>query len=226
CPAEFPEPHWRVAEPVASPGLGGALCRPASPHCGGRPLRRAALRRRAPARVAAVGPPGGRHGDPAGNFLEGAGARPAPGLHHCAARHHFQAGADQAGHRPAHGHGVANGGVRKHQGGFLEHHLPAVRELYKRQCGYMLDAMEQHFPKTASWTKPEGGMFIWVTLPAHLDGSRLLERALARNVAFVPGAPFYADHPKANTLRLSFVTVSEERIREGIAILGELIAEG
>src|SRR5690554_1675988 len=109
------------------------------------------------------------------------------------------------------------------KGGFLEHHLPAVRELYKRQCGYMLDAMEQHFPKTASWTKPEGGMFIWVTLPAHLDGSRLLERAIARNVAFVPGAPFYADHPKTNTLRLSFVTVSEDRIRKGVQILGELI---
>lgn len=109
--------------------------------------------------------------------------------------------------------------------GFLERHLPAVRELYKQQCGYMLEAMEQHFPGTCTWTRPEGGMFIWVTLPEHLDGTRLLQRAIERNVAFVPGAPFYVGEGKPNTLRLSFVTVSEARIREGIAILGELIRQ-
>lgn len=109
--------------------------------------------------------------------------------------------------------------------GFLERHLPAVRELYKKQCGYMLDAMDAHFPDTATWTRPEGGMFIWVTLPEHIDASRLLQRAIERNVAFVPGAPFYAGEGRPNTLRLSFVTVSEARIREGIAILGELIRE-
>ncbi|MFA7667984.1 MAG: PLP-dependent aminotransferase family protein [Burkholderiaceae bacterium] len=109
--------------------------------------------------------------------------------------------------------------------GFLDRHLPMVRELYKQQCHYMLDAMDEHFPATASWTRPEGGMFVWVNLPEHLDGSRLLERAIERNVAFVPGAPFYAGQPRANTLRLSFVTVSEQRIREGIATLGELIRE-
>ncbi|TEA76905.1 PLP-dependent aminotransferase family protein [Allopusillimonas ginsengisoli] len=110
--------------------------------------------------------------------------------------------------------------------GFLAQHLPVVRELYKQQCGYMLDAMDQHFPATTSWTRPEGGMFIWVTLPEHVDGTELLARAVERNVAFVPGAPFFAgpDAP-ANTLRLSFVTVSEEKIREGIAILGQLIKE-
>lgn len=111
------------------------------------------------------------------------------------------------------------------KGGFLDKHLPTVQELYKRQCGYMLEALEEHFPKTCTWTRPEGGMFIWVNLPEHIDGTKLLERAIARNVAFVPGAPFYADNPKTNTLRLSFVTVSEERIRQGIAVLGELIRE-
>lgn len=110
--------------------------------------------------------------------------------------------------------------------GFLTKHLPVVRELYKQQCGFMLDAMDEHFPKTTSWTRPEGGMFIWVTLPAHIDGTELLARAIERKVAFVPGAPFFAspDAP-TNTLRLSFVTVSEEKIREGIAILGQLIKE-
>jgi len=110
--------------------------------------------------------------------------------------------------------------------GFLAEHLPVVRQLYKEQCGYMLDAMEKEFPDTVSWTRPEGGMFIWVTLPAHIDGTELLSRAIQRNVAFVPGSSFYAGaEMHANTMRLSFVTVSEERIREGIAILGQLIKE-
>jgi 2-aminoadipate transaminase len=110
--------------------------------------------------------------------------------------------------------------------GFLETHLPRVRDLYKEQCGYMLQAMDEHFPSNVTWTRPEGGMFIWVTLPPHLDGTQLLAKAIERNVAFVPGAPFYAgEAPKHNTLRLSFVTVSEEKIRQGIAILGQLLKE-
>lgn len=108
--------------------------------------------------------------------------------------------------------------------GFLAGHLPAVRELYRQQCMHMLDAMSQHFPETVRWDTPEGGMFLWVTLPAHIDSTRLLEQAVARGVAFVPGAPFYAGDPQRNTLRLSFVTVSEARIREGVRILGELIS--
>jgi 2-aminoadipate transaminase len=67
-------------------------------------------------------------------------------------------------------------------------------------------------------------MFIWVTLPGSIDAMALLDQALAAKVAFVPGAPFYANNPAKNTLRLSFVTVPPERIREGIAILGKLIA--
>jgi 2-aminoadipate transaminase len=67
-------------------------------------------------------------------------------------------------------------------------------------------------------------MFIWVTLPAHIDSMKLLEEAVAQNVAFVPGAPFYANTPASNTLRLSFVTVPPEQIRAGVATLGRLIA--
>ncbi|MGB6241472.1 MAG: PLP-dependent aminotransferase family protein [Castellaniella sp.] len=108
--------------------------------------------------------------------------------------------------------------------GFLKQHLPVVRALYQRQCGYMLDALQQHFPADARWTHPEGGMFIWVTLRDGIDTTELLQRAIARNVAFVPGAPFYAGvQAPVNTLRLSFVTVSEDRIRAGIQVLGELI---
>jgi len=109
--------------------------------------------------------------------------------------------------------------------GYLDSHLPTVRELYRSQCGIMLDALERTFPKSVSWTRPEGGMFIWVTLPAHIDSTRLLERAIDQHVAFVPGAPFYAGRAEHNTLRLSFVTVPEERIRRGVDTLARLISE-
>ena len=108
--------------------------------------------------------------------------------------------------------------------GFLDRHIPTIRTLYANQCQAMLDAMTEHFPSSVTWTKPEGGMFIWVTLPKHIDSMKLLEAALEQQVAFVPGAPFYANTPETNTLRLSFVTVPPERIREGIAKLGKLIA--
>jgi 2-aminoadipate transaminase len=108
--------------------------------------------------------------------------------------------------------------------GFLQRHIPKIRTLYGDQCQVMLDAMAQHFPAGVEWTKPEGGMFIWVELPKHIDAMKLLEEALAQKVAFVPGSPFYANEPQTNTLRLSFVTVPPERIRAGIEILGKLIA--
>jgi 2-aminoadipate transaminase len=108
--------------------------------------------------------------------------------------------------------------------GFLDRHIPTIRELYGNQCQAMLDAMAEHFPAGVTWTKPQGGMFIWVTLPRHINAMALLDEAIKEKVAFVPGAPFYANEPETNTLRLSFVTVPPERIRQGIAILGKLIA--
>ncbi|USX22816.1 PLP-dependent aminotransferase family protein [Oxalobacteraceae bacterium OTU3REALA1] len=108
--------------------------------------------------------------------------------------------------------------------GFLDQHIPKIRTLYGNQCQVMLDAMAQYFPAGVEWTKPEGGMFIWVTLPKHIDAMKLLDEAIAQKVAFVPGSPFYANEPETNTLRLSFVTVPPERIRTGIEILGKLIA--
>lgn len=108
--------------------------------------------------------------------------------------------------------------------GFLQEHIPSIVTLYANQCQVMLDAMAECFPAAVSWTRPEGGMFIWVTLPKHIDAMKLLDQAIAAKVAFVPGAPFYANEAETNTLRLSFVTVPPERIREGVAILGKLIA--
>lgn len=108
--------------------------------------------------------------------------------------------------------------------GFLTRHIPTIRTLYADQCRAMLDALAEFFPASVSWTRPEGGMFIWITLPGHIDSTQLLEEAIAQHVAFVPGAPFYANAPEHNTLRLSFVTVPPEKIREGVAKLGRLIA--
>jgi 2-aminoadipate transaminase len=108
--------------------------------------------------------------------------------------------------------------------GFLSEHIPTIRQLYADQCQAMLDALQEFFPASATWTRPQGGMFIWVTLPAHINSMELLEAAVAENVAFVPGAPFYANTPASNTMRLSFVTVPPEQIRIGVQKLGRLIA--
>jgi 2-aminoadipate transaminase len=108
--------------------------------------------------------------------------------------------------------------------GFLKEHIPTIRKLYADQCQVMLDALTEFFPSSVTWTRPEGGMFIWVTLPSHIDSMKLLDEAIAQNIAFVPGGPFYANKPERNTFRLSFVTVPPEKIRDGVARLGKLIA--
>lgn len=109
--------------------------------------------------------------------------------------------------------------------GFLDLHIPTIRTLYAQQCQEMLQALADYFPAEVQWTKPEGGMFIWVTLPKGLDSNLLLKQAIVHNVAFVPGATFYAGTPENNTFRLSFVTVSPAKIREGIDCLGRLIRQ-
>jgi 2-aminoadipate transaminase len=109
--------------------------------------------------------------------------------------------------------------------GFLDQHIPLIRKLYGEQCQVMLDALKQYFPPSVTWNAPQGGMFIWVKLPAQIDAMALLDKAIAQNIAFVPGGPFFANEPQNNTLRLSFVTVPKERIREGIERLGRIIAQ-
>jgi 2-aminoadipate transaminase len=108
--------------------------------------------------------------------------------------------------------------------GFLDSHLPVLRELYRLKCDAMIQALTTHFPAGATWRRPEGGMFVWVTLPPHLDAGALLEDALEAGVAFVPGAGFYANTAQVNTMRLSFATVSVEQIEAGIERLGRLLA--
>ncbi len=103
-------------------------------------------------------------------------------------------------------------------------HIPKVRATYQARRDAMLAALHQHMPDGVVWTRPEGGMFIWVTLPVGTDGSDLLARALAtEKVAFVPGQAFYPDGSGANTIRLSFSNSDEATIREGIQRLGNVL---
>jgi 2-aminoadipate transaminase len=104
--------------------------------------------------------------------------------------------------------------------GFLERHVPTIRALYKAQCQAMLGALEAEMQGLGvEWNSPAGGMFLWLRLPEGMTATDLLPRAIEHGVAFVPGNAFYAEQPDPRTLRLSFVTVSEDQIRTGIAAL-------
>jgi 2-aminoadipate transaminase len=109
--------------------------------------------------------------------------------------------------------------------GFIDRHVPTIRALYKRQCQAMLAALAEHCTGLLEWNAPDGGMFLWGRLPAGVDAVKLLPIAVEHNVAFVPGAAFYADHPDARSIRLSFVTASEEQIRTGVAALAKAIRQ-
>ena len=109
--------------------------------------------------------------------------------------------------------------------GFLREHVPTIRARYRAQRDAMQRALEAHMPRGCHWVTPAGGMFFWLELPPGVDALALLPRAVTRGVAFVPGAAFFAQAPKANTLRLSFVTVPPARIEEGIAALAAVVEE-
>jgi len=108
--------------------------------------------------------------------------------------------------------------------GFLDRHVPTIRALYQSQRDAMLTALAREMADLeVSWTRPVGGMFLWVTLPAGMDAQTLLAAAVERGMAFVPGAPFYAGDAQHNTLRLSYVTVTPAQIDQGIAALAAAI---
>ncbi|ADV01602.1 PLP-dependent aminotransferase family protein [Alicycliphilus denitrificans] len=110
--------------------------------------------------------------------------------------------------------------------GFLDRHVPTIRQLYKRQCQAMVAALEKEMQGLGvTWNRPDGGMFLWLRLPEGMSALELLPRAVERNVAFVPGAAFYAQQADERTLRLSFVTASEEQIQTAVAALAAAIRE-
>ncbi len=109
--------------------------------------------------------------------------------------------------------------------GFLREHVPTVRARYQRHRDAMRDALAKHLPAGCRWNVPSGGMFFWLELPEGVDATAMLPRAVERGMAYVPGAAFFADHAKANTLRLSFVTVPPDEIERGVELLAQTLAQ-
>jgi 2-aminoadipate transaminase len=109
------------------------------------------------------------------------------------------------------------------QAGALESHIGRLKATYAGRRLAMLQALEQHLPEGCQWTRPDGGLFVWVRLASSLDAVELLKTAAAQKVAFVPGEPFWVGAPARNTLRLNFSNASEDRIEEGIRRLGAAI---
>jgi 2-aminoadipate transaminase len=97
--------------------------------------------------------------------------------------------------------------------------------IYRERRDAMLDALERHFPPQATWTHPEGGLFVWATLPEYIDTTDLLAKALREDVAFVPGAAAYVDGGGGSSMRLNFSGSNADEIREGIERIGHVVAE-
>src|SRR3954453_4349658 len=104
-------------------------------------------------------------------------------------------------------------------------YVEALTELYRDRRDTMLDALAEFFPREAEWSRPQGGMFIWATLPDFIDTTDLLARALRDNVAFVPGEAAFLDGRGRSSMRLNFSGCNEDRIREGIRRIGEVVTE-
>jgi 2-aminoadipate transaminase len=109
--------------------------------------------------------------------------------------------------------------------GYLDQHLPVIRDTYRERRDVMLAALQAHMPPGAHWNKPAGGMFLWCTLPDGVNSIELLQHCLKNKVAFVPGYSFFPCEGGENTMRLNFSNAKPEMIREGIARLGAAIRE-
>lgn len=104
-----------------------------------------------------------------------------------------------------------------------QQHVDKITALYRTQAEAMLSAMREYFPAHVKYTEPEGGMFIWVTLPEGQSALDLFRKAMEKKVAFVPGDPFYAGKTNVNTFRLNYTNSTPEIIREGIRRLAEVL---
>ena len=110
--------------------------------------------------------------------------------------------------------------LRRH---WLDPHIRLIVNVYRRRRDVMLAAMEEHFPPGVSWSRPQGGVFLWVTLPEELDADAMLDAALAEKVMYVPGSCYYAGGGGTNALRLNFSADTEDRINVGVKRLAKVI---
>ncbi len=106
---------------------------------------------------------------------------------------------------------------------FLNDHIKTLRDTYRQRRDLMLATMDEHFPEEVTWTRPEGGLFLMVTMPAHMNAAELLVKALEQNVAFVPCDAFFIGNMGHNTFRLNFSNARPEMIVEGIKRLGAVL---
>lgn len=107
--------------------------------------------------------------------------------------------------------------------GFLYEHVKLIRKVYKERLAVMIDALEEHMPEGVKWTKPKGGLFLWLTTPESLDCQEIFQSALNEKVAFVPGNSFYVEGGGHNTMRLNFSNATPAMINEGISRLSKVI---
>lgn len=105
----------------------------------------------------------------------------------------------------------------------IDKNIESNVEIYRRKRNAMLKALDKYFPVETAWTKPQGGFFVFATLPDYIDTEEMFKEAIEENVAYVPGGPFFADGKGQNTMRLSFCYPSEKDIEEGIKKLGKVI---
>jgi 2-aminoadipate transaminase len=110
--------------------------------------------------------------------------------------------------------------------GFLDEHVRLIRKVYRQRRDVMLSALTEHFPPEVTWTHPQGGLFLWASMPEGMDCQKLFRTALEHNVAFVPGESFYAtNHVSRPHMRLNFSNATPEQIREGIRRLGAAVKQ-
>lgn len=105
----------------------------------------------------------------------------------------------------------------------IDEHIEEIRKLYRKRCALAVDTMEKEFPKEVTFNRPDGGLFTWVKLPEYINARDLLEICLKENVAFVPGGPFFHNGGKENYFRINYSNMPEERIVEGMKILGKIL---
>lgn len=107
--------------------------------------------------------------------------------------------------------------------GFIDEHVQSICKLYRHRRDVMLDALDEHMPTGVHWTHPEGGLFLWVTLPEKINTTNMMPEAIKEKVAYVPGESFFPRGGGQNTMRLNFSYANDEKINEGIARLGTVI---
>jgi 2-aminoadipate transaminase len=105
----------------------------------------------------------------------------------------------------------------------LDAHIETIRSVYRTRRDVLLRTMEREFPEGVSFTKPEGGLFAWVTLPSYMNARVILEKCLEENVAFVPGGSFFPNGGNENTFRVNYSNMPEEKIEEGITRMGRIL---